>query len=267
MLSSKLRLQSLPRQLARTASSSASPQSTVPAARTSKPPSTTTTAASQAPNYPTIWSTNQRPRPTPADGPRFEQTIMELQPQPLSAMTLIAEEPVRMVSGRKAVCDGGASVRSFHFNHFCPDLRSLSISSSSPALAPRRTRKYILPHSTACLISSFFSFGATDERGRKGMLTMVLFSTHRQRSAGPPKDLYQSRTSLFINYSAFFHLSPRGSVLTYAPGEGFLHRTSRVQRRVGAYTWFPPSPRSPSDHTHSRIHLIPGFSPLFHRYW
>ncbi|KAI0031163.1 hypothetical protein K488DRAFT_79241 [Vararia minispora EC-137] len=64
-------------------------------------------AVNQAPNFPTTWSTSQRPRPTPAESPRFEQTIMELQPAPLSAMQMIAEEPVRIVAGRKAVCDGG----------------------------------------------------------------------------------------------------------------------------------------------------------------
>ncbi|KAI0068203.1 hypothetical protein BV25DRAFT_1818586, partial [Artomyces pyxidatus] len=32
---------------------------------------------------------------------------MELQPNPLSAMEMIANEPVRLVHGRKAVCDGG----------------------------------------------------------------------------------------------------------------------------------------------------------------
>jgi len=32
---------------------------------------------------------------------------MELQPNPLSAMELIANEPIRLVDGRKAVCDGG----------------------------------------------------------------------------------------------------------------------------------------------------------------
>jgi len=63
--------------------------------------------AQQAPNYPTTWSTNQQPRPGPGSSPRFEQTNMELQPNPLSAMKLIADEPVRIVHGRKAVCDGG----------------------------------------------------------------------------------------------------------------------------------------------------------------
>ena len=61
----------------------------------------------QAPNYPAAWSTSQRPRPTPHSGPRFEQTDMSLQPNPLSAMELIAQEPIRVVKGRKTVCDGG----------------------------------------------------------------------------------------------------------------------------------------------------------------
>ncbi|KAK7694670.1 hypothetical protein QCA50_001858 [Cerrena zonata] len=61
----------------------------------------------QAPNHPTTWSTNQRARPGPQSGARFEQTIMELQPQPLAAIEMIANEPIRVVHGRKAVCDGG----------------------------------------------------------------------------------------------------------------------------------------------------------------
>jgi NADH dehydrogenase (ubiquinone) Fe-S protein 6 len=40
-------------------------------------------------------------------GPRFEQTNMDLQPQPLSAMAMIAEEPIRLVETRIASCDGG----------------------------------------------------------------------------------------------------------------------------------------------------------------
>lgn len=62
----------------------------------------------QAPNYSTTWSASQASRPGPGAGPRFEQTDMSLQPNPLSAMELIAEEPIRLVQGRKAVCDGGA---------------------------------------------------------------------------------------------------------------------------------------------------------------
>ncbi|TFK57073.1 hypothetical protein OE88DRAFT_1615704, partial [Heliocybe sulcata] len=63
--------------------------------------------APQAPNSVKPWSTSQRTRPQGHSGPRFEQTKMELQPNPLSAMAMINEEPVRIVSGRKAVCDGG----------------------------------------------------------------------------------------------------------------------------------------------------------------
>ncbi|KAG6898108.1 hypothetical protein C0992_005435 [Termitomyces sp. T32_za158] len=56
----------------------------------------------QAPNYPTTWSTNQQPRAAATTGARFEQTALELQPNPPSAMELIANEPVRLVHGRKA---------------------------------------------------------------------------------------------------------------------------------------------------------------------
>ena len=68
----------------------------------------TPAVAPQAPNYVGTWSENQRARPAAGSGPRFEQTAMHLQPNPPSAMQLIAEEPIRMVSARKAVCDGGA---------------------------------------------------------------------------------------------------------------------------------------------------------------
>lgn len=85
-------------------SSSSSSSSAVPAE--AKP---IATVAPQAPNRASTWSTNQRPRPAGQSGPRFEQTVMELQPNPLSAMELIANEPLRLVHGRKAVCDGGKS--------------------------------------------------------------------------------------------------------------------------------------------------------------
>ncbi|KAF8481936.1 ubiquinone oxidoreductase 20 kd subunit [Russula ochroleuca] len=62
----------------------------------------------QSPNHAATWSTNQHPRPAGQSGPRFEQTIMELQPNSLSAMELIANEPIRLIHSRKAVCDGGA---------------------------------------------------------------------------------------------------------------------------------------------------------------
>jgi hypothetical protein len=61
----------------------------------------------QAPNKVERWSTMQAPRPATASRPRFEQTDMSLQPRPLSAMQLVSEDPIRIIPGRKAVCDGG----------------------------------------------------------------------------------------------------------------------------------------------------------------
>ncbi len=49
----------------------------------------------------------QAPRPAAALRPRFEQTDMSLQPRPLSAMQMVSEDSIRVVHGRKAVCDGG----------------------------------------------------------------------------------------------------------------------------------------------------------------
>lgn len=85
--------------LSRFSSSSANPVTPIPAS-----PSP---VANQAPNYPTTWTTSQRPRAVAQSGPRFEQTVLELQPNPLSAMEMINNEPIRVVHGRKAVCDGG----------------------------------------------------------------------------------------------------------------------------------------------------------------
>lgn len=69
--------------------------------------STQPTLTSQSPNVPTPWSPSQSPRALAMTGPRFEQTHLELQPQPLSAMGLVAEQAVKMVDGRRAICDGG----------------------------------------------------------------------------------------------------------------------------------------------------------------
>jgi NADH dehydrogenase (ubiquinone) Fe-S protein 6 len=88
-----------------------------PAAPTASTSAVSTEAKQQAvvpqsPNRTATWSTSQSPRPAGQSGPRFEQTTMELQPNPLSAMELLANEPVRVVHGRKAVCDGGKSTKS-----------------------------------------------------------------------------------------------------------------------------------------------------------
>ncbi|PWN25281.1 hypothetical protein BDZ90DRAFT_234128 [Jaminaea rosea] len=63
--------------------------------------------AEQSPNYPATWSKTQQPRDEAWKGPRFEQMNAEMQPMPLSAMAMIAKEPIRLVQGRKAMCDGG----------------------------------------------------------------------------------------------------------------------------------------------------------------
>ena len=103
------RILSTPRVFARLSSTTTVVPPHPPASAT--PTFATETAVSdypQAPNHPGLWSENQRPRPTPATGPRFEQTTMQLQPQPLSAMELIAKEPIRLSKTRIAACDGGA---------------------------------------------------------------------------------------------------------------------------------------------------------------
>ncbi|QRW18885.1 lactobacillus shifted protein [Rhizoctonia solani] len=65
------------------------------------------TGLPQAPNRDKPWSASQRPRPGPESNARFEQTDLSLQPTPLSAQALIEKEPIRVVHGRRAVCDGG----------------------------------------------------------------------------------------------------------------------------------------------------------------
>ena len=89
--------------LSRSAASKASSVSTSKATSSPSLPST----SGQSPNYAKTWSTSQRPREDAYSETRFEQTALEFQPQPLSAMEMINAEPVRIVHGRKAVCDGG----------------------------------------------------------------------------------------------------------------------------------------------------------------
>ncbi|GKZ78628.1 hypothetical protein AnigIFM56816_002399 [Aspergillus niger] len=61
----------------------------------------------QAPNRATTWAASQQPKEKAMVGPRFEQTIMELQPQPLAAIELIHRQPVRWTKKRVVSCDGG----------------------------------------------------------------------------------------------------------------------------------------------------------------
>ncbi|KAL8910389.1 MAG: hypothetical protein Q9171_004298 [Xanthocarpia ochracea] len=61
----------------------------------------------QAPNRREPWSRSQQPRERAMSGPRFEQTIMEYQPQPQAAIELIHKQPVRWTKKRSVSCDGG----------------------------------------------------------------------------------------------------------------------------------------------------------------
>ncbi|TRM60290.1 zinc-finger domain-containing protein [Schizophyllum amplum] len=101
---SRRALSRVPKSLLVRLNSSAAPPAKTPAQEarlaSSNPP--------QAPNFVGTWTTSQAPRPAPGSSPRFEQAIMETQPAPPSAMQMIAEEPIRLVEGRKAVCDGGS---------------------------------------------------------------------------------------------------------------------------------------------------------------
>ncbi|KAL4864508.1 hypothetical protein BDV12DRAFT_176050 [Aspergillus spectabilis] len=61
----------------------------------------------QAPNRVSTWAASQKPRAEAMSGPRFEQTIMELQPTPMAAIELIHKQPVRWVKTKIVSCDGG----------------------------------------------------------------------------------------------------------------------------------------------------------------
>ena len=93
--------------LARSASSS-TPQPPVPLPEFQPKPSDPA-EVHQSPNMPTTWSTSQNPKKNVFDGPRFEQTDLSLQPNSLSAMEMSQKDPIRMVGGRRASCDGGES--------------------------------------------------------------------------------------------------------------------------------------------------------------
>ncbi|KAF8938247.1 hypothetical protein BGZ58_001303 [Dissophora ornata] len=61
----------------------------------------------QASNRDSTWSENQIEKKQAFKGPRFENVDIDAQPQPKAAIELIAEEPIRLVEGRRARCDGG----------------------------------------------------------------------------------------------------------------------------------------------------------------
>ncbi|KAI9100476.1 zinc-finger domain-containing protein [Phlyctochytrium arcticum] len=61
----------------------------------------------QAANRSEVWSAHQQKKQVAMSGPRFEQTDLSLQPNPLSAQELINQVPVKFVSARRVSCDGG----------------------------------------------------------------------------------------------------------------------------------------------------------------
>ncbi|EGD88139.1 hypothetical protein H112_04621 [Trichophyton rubrum D6] len=61
----------------------------------------------QAPNRATTWAKSQQERSKAMAGPRFEQTIIDFQPQPYAAIDLIHKQPVRWTKERVVSCDGG----------------------------------------------------------------------------------------------------------------------------------------------------------------
>ncbi|KAI9354714.1 zinc-finger domain-containing protein [Pilaira anomala] len=61
----------------------------------------------QAENRAITWSKSQRPKADAMSGPRFEQTDISEQPNPMAAIELIAEVPVQFVTERITHCDGG----------------------------------------------------------------------------------------------------------------------------------------------------------------
>lgn len=92
-------------------SSSSAPEKSVPLPPVVEPsnPNFVQTVP-QAPNMAARWSTSQNPRPAPGSNPRFEQVEYSLQPAPLSAMEMVANEPIIMSDARIAVCDGGEQI-------------------------------------------------------------------------------------------------------------------------------------------------------------
>ncbi|ORY34258.1 zinc-finger domain-domain-containing protein [Naematelia encephala] len=95
---------SLTRSILRTYSTVPQPSAPI---KSEQPTESTPVELQQSPNVPTTWSTSQNPKPAAYNNARFEQVVLELQPNPKSAMGMLAEDPVRLVLGRKATCDGG----------------------------------------------------------------------------------------------------------------------------------------------------------------
>jgi uncharacterized Zn-finger protein len=69
--------------------------------------STSKAIVPQAPNSSKVWSASQTVKADALVGPRFEQMDINFQPNPPSAMELIAAVPIAKVASRVVSCDGG----------------------------------------------------------------------------------------------------------------------------------------------------------------
>ncbi|ORY06704.1 hypothetical protein K493DRAFT_403925 [Basidiobolus meristosporus CBS 931.73] len=64
-------------------------------------------ALQQASNRQGTWSLSQEEKKDAFKGPRFEQTDLTTQPNPMAAIELIHEVPIKFVQQRKVACNGG----------------------------------------------------------------------------------------------------------------------------------------------------------------
>ncbi|KAL1405975.1 hypothetical protein Q8F55_007657 [Vanrija albida] len=64
-------------------------------------------APGQSPNVAGTWSRDQQPKAAAFDTARFEQVDIPTQPDSLSAMGLVNEQPITFVDKRVVSCDGG----------------------------------------------------------------------------------------------------------------------------------------------------------------
>lgn len=97
----------LPLSLSRTYAYTPTPSPPVPHLQ---PDSSSPEGLQQSPNVPSTWSTSQNPKPHAYDNARFEQIDLTLQPNAPAAMGMSKLDPVRLVLGRRATCDGGESI-------------------------------------------------------------------------------------------------------------------------------------------------------------
>ncbi|KAI8799994.1 zinc-finger domain-containing protein [Cladochytrium replicatum] len=105
--SATLRYGGVPFSSAATAAENLPAETASQAEPTSKISATTPNVPGQAKNRSTIWSQHQNPKAEAMNNPRFEQILMDYQPNPLSALELINSQPVVQVHNRIVACDGG----------------------------------------------------------------------------------------------------------------------------------------------------------------